>query len=480
MNPISTALPTLLPPVTDEEIERLELFLPTVNVISYAGPGASGGVPVSLEPLVKKLGTRVNWFALSELPATNFAPNEKSESDRGGFTFYAPQAVKRLFDDHQNIVNGYLWDLLHGFLNKSQFDPEAWKSYRALCQSVASECIITASESFPTICWLHDYQLALASPILASQAGIVLSQFWHAPWPQAKTMADSPIGHELTQALLHNKLIGFHTEEYADNFLQTVALLFDQAKVDLENKLVRFQGRLITVVVLPLGVDISYWQKLAAVSQPTAEAITAKYSLASQFILGVERMEYTKGALERLNGLELLLKTSPSYLKRFHYVQISQEAKHQDSAHLQYVRQVDAKIAAINAEYGRDDWQPIKHLKGKLDHLQLAAWYQAASALSINSVSDGINIIAKEFVACRNDEQGALILSRAAGCARELSQGALLVDPKSPQEVCNAFKIALAMDTHEQKRRMISMRHVLHWNQLQNWALNFLRMAVSR
>ncbi len=477
----SIALPTLLPPITDEEIERLELFLPTVNVISYAGPGASGGVPESLEPLVKKLGTRVNWFALSELPPTDFAPNKNLvEGGRGGFSYYAPQATKRVFDAHQSIVNGYLWDLLHGYLNKTQFDAEGWKSYRALCQSVASQCITTASESFPTICWLHDYQLALASPILASQAGIVLSQFWHAPWPNAKIMTASPIGHELTEALLHNKLIGFHTDDYAVNFLQTVATLFNQAEIDLENKLIRFQGRLITVVVLPLGVDIGYWQKLAAMSQPSAEAITAKYSLASQFILAVERLEYTKGVIERLNGLELMLKTNPSYLKRFHYVQISQAAKRTDLSQLQYVRQVEEKIAAINAEYGRDDWQPIKHLQSKFDHVQLAAWYQAATALSINSISEGINIIAKEFVACRSDEQGALILSRKAGCARELSQGALLVDPKSPQEISNAFKAALNMDIEEKKRRMVSMRHVLHWNQLQNWALNFLRMAMSR
>jgi trehalose-6-phosphate synthase len=473
--------PVLLSPITDEEIERLELFLPTVNVISYAGPGVTGGVPDSLEPVVRRLGTRVNWFALSELPQANsdFAPPSKG-SPGSGFSYYAPLAPKRLFDAHQKVVNGYLWDLLHGFVSKSTFDPEAWKSFRALCQSVASECITTASESFPTICWLHDYQLALAAPVLASQHGIVLSQFWHAPWPKPEIIASSPIGRELVQSMLHNKLIGFHTDESAENFLKTVTLLLEDAVVDLTNYKATYQGRTTAIAVLPLGVDMPYWQELAAASKPYSEALAEKLGLANQFILGVERLEYTKGILERLNGLELMLKTNPSEHRRFHYVQISQEAKIDGTAQLEYARQVEAKIASINKEYGRDGWQPVIHLKGKLNHQQLAAWYQAATALSINSLSDGINVIAKEFVACRNDQQGVLILSKAAGCARELAQGAYLVDPKSPAEISQALKLALSIDIEEKRRRMNSMRDVLTWNQLHNWALSFLRLAMAK
>jgi len=473
--------PVLLSPITDEEIERLELFLPTVNVISYAGPGVTGGVPDSLEPVVRRLGTRVNWFALSELPQANsdFAPPSKGSAG-SGFSYYAPLAPKRLFDAHQKVVNGYLWDLLHGFVSKSTFDPEAWKSFRALCQSVASECITTASESFPTICWLHDYQLALAAPVLASQHGIVLSQFWHAPWPKPEIIASSPIGRELVQSMLHNKLIGFHTDEYAENFLKTVALLLEDAVVDLTNYKATYQGRTTAIAVLPLGVDMPYWQELAAASKPYSEALAEKLGLANQFILGVERLEYTKGILERLNGLELMLKTNPSEHRRFHYVQISQEAKIDGTAQLEYARQVEAKIASINKEYGRDGWQPVIHLKGKLNHQQLAAWYQAATALSINSLSDGINVIAKEFVACRNDQQGVLILSKAAGCARELAQGAYLVDPKSPAEISQALKLSLSIDIEEKRRRMNSMRDVLTWNQLHNWALSFLRLAMAK
>ncbi|MFA6212452.1 MAG: trehalose-6-phosphate synthase [Candidatus Obscuribacterales bacterium] len=477
----ATTTPVLLAPITEEEIERFELYLPTVNVISYAGPGVTGGVPASLEPVVRRLGTRVNWFALSELPQanTNFAPPSKGTAG-GGFSYYAPLAPKRLFDAHQKVVNGYLWDLLHGFINKSVFDPEAWKSFRALCQSVASECITTASESFPTICWLHDYQLALAAPVLASQHGIVLSQFWHAPWPQPEIMVNAPIGRELVQAMLHNKLIGFHTEEYAENFLLTAAVVLEDAAVDLKNSKITYKGRTTTVSVLPLGVDMPYWQEMAAQSKPYSEALAEKLGLASQFILGVERLEYTKGILERLNGLELMLKTNPSEHRRFHYVQISQEAKLDGTAQLEYARLVEAKIASINKEYGREGWVPIIHLKGKLDHQQLAAWYQAATALSINSISDGINVIAKEFVACRNDQQGVLILSKAAGCARELAQGAYLVDPKSPVDISNAFKAALSINSEEKRRRMTSMRDVLTWNQLHNWALSFLRLAMAK
>ncbi|CAN5358064.1 hypothetical protein BH11CYA1_BH11CYA1_24400 [soil metagenome] len=477
----ATTSPLLFSPITNEEIERLELFLPTVNVISYAGPGVTGGVPLSLEPVVRRLGTRVNWFALSELPQSNtdFAPTNSKSNTGGGFSYYAPAAPKRLYDAHQKVVNGYLWDLLHGFVTKSTFDPEAWKSFRILCQSVASECI-TNSESFPTICWLHDYQLVLAAPVLASQHGIVLSQFWHAPWPQPEIIASAPIGRELVQAMLHNKLIGFHTDGYANNFLKTVALLLDDAEIDLANNKISYKGRTTQVAILPLGIDVPYWQEVAAAAKPYSEALAEKLGLAPQFILGVERLEYTKGILERLNGLEQMLKTSPAEHRRFHYVQISQEAKLNGTAQSEYARLVEAKITAINKEYGRDGWQPIIHLKGKLNHQQLAAWYQAATALSINSISDGINLIAKEFVACRNDQDGVLILSKAAGCARELAQGAYLVDPKSPAEISEAFKAALSIDAEEKRRRMTAMRDVLAYNQLHNWALSFLRLAMAK
>jgi len=482
MNPVST-LPVLLPTIVPEELERLDMYLPTVNVISYSGPGESGGVPASLSPVVKRLGTRVNWFALSNMPENKNPKSTNSRQDdptQPGFAYYSPKVPAWLVSSHYEVSHDYLSPLLHGLNDQAKFDPDAWKSYRMLCESVASECLTVASDSFPTLCWLHDYQLALAAPILSAEAGLVLCQFWHVPWPKASVMAASPIGKELVEALLKNKLVGFHTNEYADNFLATVAAILPTAQVDCQKMTVSYDGTVTNITVMPLGIDLPFWQKLAMSTKPLSEALIPKHSLASQIILGVERLEASKGVVERINGIEQLLEDQPTLRRRFHYVQISQPGKGIGDISRDYEKLVEGRIEAVNKKYFHDGWQPIIHIRGNLDQAQLSAWYQAAAVLSVNSVSDGLNLIAKEYVACRFDEQGVVVLSRNAGSAKELAQGALLVDPTSPKSVADAFYFALTLDPEEKRRRMGSMRRVIGWNQLHNWALGFLRQALAK
>jgi trehalose 6-phosphate synthase len=475
-----------------EELERLDIHLPTVNVISFAGPGESGGVPASLAPIVKRLGTRVNWFALSDLPDSkneggkNSGGNVQSRADaasaeasQAGFSYYSPKVPAWLVNSHYEVSHDYLAPLLHGMGDESKFDGEAWKSYRQLCESVASECLTMASGSFPTICWLHDYQLALAAPILASEAGLVLCQFWHVPWPKVEAMKKSAVARELIEALLKNRLIGFHTKEYADNFLASAAAILPDSKVDCLNRNITYDGRTTHITVMPLGIDLPFWQKLAMSAKPMSEALIPKHSLASQIILAVERLEATKGVIERIDAIELFLQTYPELRRRFHYVQISQAGKGAGGESRDYERLVEARIDDLNKRYFHDGWQPIIHIRGVIEQHQLAAWYQAAAVLSVNSISDGLNLIAKEFVACRGDEQGVVVLSRNTGSAGELAQGALLVDPASPKSVSDALYLALTLDPEEKRRRMSAMRRVIGWNQLHNWALGFLRQALS-
>jgi trehalose 6-phosphate synthase len=459
------------------------MYLPTVNVISYAGPGESGGVPASLAPIVKRLGTRVNWFALSNLPenkrTTSATKSRQDDPAQAGFAYYSPKVPAWLINSHYEVSHDYLSPLLHGMPDETKFDPECWKSYRQLCEAVASECLTVASDSFPTLCWLHDYQLALAAPVLAAQAGLILCQFWHVPWPRAAVMSQSPIAKELIEALLKNRLIGFHTTEYADNFLASAAAVLPDSQVDCQQKTVNYDGHTTHITVMPLGIDLPFWQELAMTSKPMSEALIPKHGLASQIILGVERLEASKGVVERIDGIERFLEDYPTVRRRFHYVQISQAGKGASGPSRDYERLVESRIEAINKKYFQDGWQPIIHIKGNIDQSQLAAWYQAASVISVNSLSDGLNLIAKEYVACRFDEQGVVVLSRNAGSASELAQGALLVDPASPKSVSDAFYLALTLEPEEKRRRMTSMRRVIGWNQLHNWALGFLRQALT-
>jgi trehalose 6-phosphate synthase len=362
---------------------------------------------------------------------------------------------------------------------KAVFDAENWKAFRQVNEIVASDSLSVSSQSFPTLCWLHDYQVPLAAPLMSMQAGLIICQFWHVPWPEPEVIVNSPIGKELVDALLCNKLIGFHTTEYATNFLNTVKELFPNAQVDVLKMEVRRRRTHTRVVVMPLGLDFSLWQKLARSSKPKSEAMAVKHRLANQVLLGVDRIDYTKGVLEKLHGLERFLETHESWLRRFHYVQVCHAVKTPGTLKSEYETKVASEIARINKRFLSNGWQPIFTVNEYLDQNDLAAWYQAADVLLVNSIKDGLNLIAKEYVACRQDEQGSLILSRQTGSSAELSQGALLVDPESPDSIAQAIAQALSMEAEEKRRRMNSMRRVVGWNQLHDWALGFLRQSIQ-
>ena len=469
--PTATQQPFILSPVTDEDMGELKVSLPTLKVISYRGPGESGGVSISLEPIVRQLGTTVHWIALSGIPSI-------ADSRIPGFRFYKSEPPRSIVEGHARAASEYLFPLLHGMPERATFDVQAWRSFRQLSEIIATKSLRIASDSFPTLCWLHDYHMALVAPLLSLEAGIIPCQFWHVPWPSAEIIKDSPIGKEITEALLCNKVIGFHTQEYATNFLNSVQEMITTAQVDVLKMEVRVSGRTIKVVVMPLGLDFSYWQRLARTARPKAAAIPKKYALANQLVLGVDRLDYSKGIVEKLQGIEEFLQCYPDWQRRFHYIQLSQPPQSQTRELLDYAQIVKCRVAEINKKYHLNGWEPIVFREGHWEHADLAAWYQSADALLVTPIRDGLNLIAKEYVASRLDEQGALILSRRAGCASELSTGALLIDPGKPGQIADAIAQALSLPVEEKRRRMHSMRHVVSWNQLHDWACGFLRTAL--
>ena len=459
----------LLTPFSTEDLGQLQLNLPSLKVVSYRGPGASGGVSTSLGPVVRRLGTKINWFAVSGLP----------EQSSAQFDFYAAKVPPALLEMHRKISTGYLWPLLHGLPEKAVFDAESWKGFRQVNAIVASECLDFPYQSFPTLFWLHDYEVALVAPLVAVHAGIILTHFWHTPWPAAEVMTASPVARELVEALLCNKVLGFHTAEYASNFLNTVQELFPNATVDMLRMEVRLQNRPTRIVVMPLGIDFDLWQRLAKSNRAMAEAISTKYAGTNSIILGVDRLDYSKGVLEKLKGFEEFLMQNPHHHNRVQYIQIGQTAQSQDFPYQIYANQVVSKVEAINKRFGSEQWQPIIYMEKHLQQRELAAWYQAADVLAVNPVRDGLNLIAKEFVASRLDEQGVLLLSQKAGCAAELAQGAITIDPQSTKEFARGLALALSLEPDDRRKRMVTMRRVVSWNRLHDWALGFLRESIA-
>jgi len=464
--------PPLLAPLTQEDLGHLQVHLPALKIISYRGPGQSGGVVSSLSPLTKQLGTQVNWIALSGVPSSD-------GNQVAGFSFHRADVPQQQAESQGRVIHEYLWPLLHGLESRARFDVDAWRSFRQLSQSIASQSFRVSSRSFPTLIWLHDFEMALVPPMLPTESGVLLSHFWHAPWPEAAVMAASPVGKEIVESLLHNRVLGFHTQEYALNFMETVRVLVPGADVDTTKLAVTYRHQVTRIVAMPLGIDMQYWQRVSRSSRVDAESLLVKYRLAQQVMLGIDRLNYTKGILEKLAGLEEFLTRHPDWVRRFHYVQVTQPTDLKTTAFEEYRVEVVERIQAINAKFGVDGWEPIIYIEEQLSHAELAAWYQAADVLVVTPVRDGLNLIAKEYVACRLDEQGAVVLSRQAGVAAELVSGALIVDALAAESIAEELFQALTMPVEEKRRRMVSMRHVVGWNRLHDWACGFLRFAIT-
>lgn len=483
---MQTTVPQLYidPLATSKSREDLEMHLPTLKVVSYNGSGKNSGVPSSLEPLARRIGTRIHWLSVNqeehEIAQDNTTGDITAKSQRKNdcFEFHTAHIAEHIVIRHKQFCDKYLWPLFHGMPESAKFEAVEWQAYKQFCSQIAAESQTIAGESFPTLLWLHDYQLALSAPHVASDRGTLVCQFWHVPWPKSETIASSPVTREIIEGLLANRLLGFHTAEYAHNFMDTAEILFPDIQVDKMNMRVRMAGRTTQITVMPLGIDVDRWKDIANMVRPMSEALAVKHRLASQIVLGIDRLDYTKGVLEKLHGIEYFLTVAPEMHRRFHYVQIAQAPQSDEEVYSRYAQQALNKIKEINERFSVDGWTPILHLDSKLSIEELAAWYQAADILTVNSIRDGLNLIAKEFVACRQDEQGVLIVSKNAGCAAELSQGALLVDPRSPSEISNALNKAITMAVEEKRRRMTSMRHVIGWNQLHDWALGFLKQAL--
>jgi trehalose-6-phosphate synthase len=464
--------PPLLAPLTQEDLGHLQVHLPALKIISYRGPGQTGGVVSSLSPLTKQLGTQVSWIAVSGVPAADGA-------QVGAFTFHRADVQPGMAESQSRAIHEYLWPLLHGLESRAHYDADAWRNFRQLSQTIAQQSFRVSNRSYPTLIWLHDFEMALVPPMLPADAGMVLCHFFHAPWPDPAVIAASPIGKELVESLLHNKVLGFHTETYAANFMETARVLVPGADVDTKKSTVTYRGSTTRIIAMPLGIDFQYWQRISRSSRVDAESIAVQHRLAQQIFLGVDRLDYTKGILEKLEGFEQFLTQHPEWVRRFHYVQLAQPSEVKTPAFDEYRSQVLEKVNAVNSKFRVDGWEPVVFLEAQMSHAELAAWYQAADALVVTPVRDGLNLIAKEYVACRLDEQGVVVLSEQAGVAAELVSGAVLVDATSANSIAEGLFRSLSMPVEEKRRRMVSMRHVVGWNRLHDWACGFLRFAIT-
>ncbi|MBX6365815.1 MAG: trehalose-6-phosphate synthase, partial [Gemmatimonadetes bacterium] len=368
---------------------------------------------------------------------------------------------------YRRCCNGVLWPVLHGWAAEPPARPEDWRRYRAVNERYAEA--ISRHLRVGDRVWIHDYHLFLLPRLLRERRPEVpIGFFLHTPFPAPEVFGAVPASAELLEGMLGADVVGVHTSEYAGNFLRAVERLgYATRGAD-----VRVGRRRACIRVQPMGIDVDSFTRLAADPEVLAQVAELR-ARGGALLVGVDRLDYTKGIPQRLLAFERLLEEDAERRGRASFVQIAVPTGEETGAYRDLREVVDVLVRRINARFGRSDWKPIDCLYDRVDLTTLAALYRAADVMVVTALRDGLNLVAKEFVATRADGDGVLILSEFAGAAEELG-AALRVNPNRIAELAGAYRAALDMPEAERRRRMSELRRAVAANNVFHWAAAFL------
>ena len=368
---------------------------------------------------------------------------------------------------YYGFSNEGLWPLCHIVHERPQFRAGDWEHYRAVNQRFAEALLEEMEKAEAPIVLIQDYHFALL-PRMIKQArpDARVALFWHIPWPNVEAFGICPWPEEILLGMLGADLVGFHTQIHCNNFLETVERMIE-GRVEWDDfSAVRGQH---TTHVLPFPISIATEEDVDE-RTPRREALLAELGIQTDFLgVGVERLDYTKGLPERLRAIRRFFERWPEYRGRVVFVQIASPSRSRIERYQQLQREVREDIRRINEELGDRDWRPIIYRERHHDHREIAAYYRSADFCMVTALHDGMNLVAKEFIAARDRDTGVLILSRFTGAARELRE-ALLVNPYDIEDTAAAIRRAVEMPRDEQQERMSRMRSQVREHNVYRWA----------
>lgn len=435
----------------------------------------ASGLVTALEPILR--ASEGTWIAHGSGDA------DREASDERGRLRVPPEepqyTLRRVWltrEEEQGYYFGFanegLWPLCHIAHTRPIFRAADWEQYQAVNQKFADAVLEEMAGARQPFLLVQDYHFALLPRLVKQrrpEARVAI--FWHIPWPNPEAFGICPWQRELLDGMLGADLLGFHIQEHCNNFLETVDRTLE-SRISWERFSVQREGHTSAVLPFPISVDLS---------EPGAEpsggfaaerdAVFAELGNngATRLGVGVDRVDYTKGILERFRGLERFFEKYPAYLGQFTFVQIGAPSRLEIKRYHDLFAEVEAEAERINARFRSGKWRPIILRKRHHSHQEIQPFYRAADLCLVTSLHDGMNLVAKEFVAARSDERGVLILSRFTGAARELHD-ALAVNPYDAEEVAEAIRAGLEMDRLEQRTRMQRMRKVVKEYNIYRWA----------
>ncbi len=380
---------------------------------------------------------------------------------------------------YYGLSNEGLWPLCHLAYVRPEFRSKDWEAYRAVNRKFA-DVVYRETQSSDPVVLIQDYHFALLPGMLrARRHNATIAMFWHIPWPNAETFGVCPWKQEMLTNLLMSDILGFHTLYHCQNFLATVDR-FIECQIDHAHMTVTLQGHVCHVAAYPISIEWPpRWLKGLPDVPESRRRVREMFGIAEHVTLGlgVERWDFTKGVLERFLALELLLERNPRLRGTVSLLQIAAPSRSKLPAYQMLQEKTLSEVNRINERFANADWKPIVLIGKHQPPERVFELYRAADFCVVNSLHDGMNLVAKEFVSARDDEDGVLILSTFAGASRELVE-ALLVNPFDVAETAAAMKRAVEMPREQRRRRMQLMRRTVQENNVYRWAGRMLMDAA--
>jgi trehalose 6-phosphate synthase/phosphatase len=436
---------------------------------------ASGGLATGLRGCHERSGgVWIGWPGItSRLSRAHRTTLDRQLGELGIMPLYLTrQEVKEYYED---FSNGVLWPIFHYLVDRVPLGPSAWESYQCVNERFA-QTVVDQYQPDDMI-WVHDYQLLLVPGLLRQRLpGARIGFFLHIPFPASEVFRILPWRREILESLLGADLVGFHTYSYMQHFATALA---DLAGLEPEDGRVWLDDREVRFGVFPMGIDAETFRQLATSPAVEEELLAIRTDVGNRaLLLGVDRLDYTKGLPRRMLALEALLQADPDLRDHIRLIQVAVPSRDEVPSYQEFRREMEGLIGRINGTYGTVTSVPIHYLHQSISPERLVALYRAANVMLVTPLRDGMNLVAKEYVASRIDDDGVLVLSEFAGASEELHE-AVLVNAYDVRDLTAKITEALALGPEERATRMRAMRRRVMSHDVHRWANDFIHALES-
>jgi trehalose 6-phosphate synthase len=430
------------------------------------------GMVTGLEPVLAS--TNGMWIAWGNAPQSCSLDICRIPPDKPTFDLkLIPLDLEEVKHFYLGFSNSAIWPLAHNFLGRTAYLEKDWETYLQVNRKFAAA---VAEEAKPSdLIWVNDYHLALLPQMLRSmKVRARIGFFWHIPFPPLDIFRTLPWRREFLEGMLDSDLIGFHCRSYVQNFIHAAKDILHRDVSFAKGTVVGKRGRRTLVQAFPMGVDYCGIQELVGQKEIQETARGIRRDMGSEYIiLGVDRLDYSKGIPERLHAVERLLEENPEYVGKISFIQISVPSRIQIPEYYRMKQEVENAVGHINGRFSQGAWTPVRYYSRSLPFDELVSYYLAADICLVTPLRDGMNLIAKEYVAAQDPQKGMLVLSEFAGAAEELEK-AVIVNPYSIPSIVRGLKTALQMHVKERRLRMNHMRDRLRRRTVEKWGETFL------